>query len=134
MSYKDIEDIRRDFHNNVYAPKKTMPSVKKVKEGFIFDEEKSVKWNREEVERINKQYEEESKAITREWAEKSKQLRDDVVAYIMGTCGSITPKVAEIIEAFVYAEKHSYMDDYFNWIDDIADMVEDCIRAYTLGE
>ena len=31
----------------------------KVKEGHIFDEDKSVKWNRQEVERVNNEYQEE---------------------------------------------------------------------------
>lgn len=42
-----------------YLNYSTHSRVKKFYEGYVFDEEKSVKWNREEVERLNKIREED---------------------------------------------------------------------------
>ena len=38
-------------------------------------------------------------------------------------------KQAEIVENYVYIEKHSYMGDYFSAIDEVAEMVEKVLNA-----
>ena len=100
VKYKDISEIRQDYDNGRYRSNIVIP--KKVSENYVFDEDLSVRKNR--------------------------QLHDDVVAYIMGTCG-MNKKQAEIVENYVYIEKHSYMGDYFSAIDEVAEMVEKVLNA-----
>ena len=64
----------------------------------------------------------------KESARLDRQLHDDVVAYIMGTC-DMNKKQAEIVENYVYVAKHSYMGDYLSAIDEVAEMVEKVLNA-----
>ena len=52
------------------------PTNKKYKEGTIFDEEQSVRWNKEELERRNLAHEEEVKKLNQE----KNRLYMDIVA------------------------------------------------------
>lgn len=63
MDYKKItmDDIRyliEDSHTsyNRYNVEAIRPNIKHVPKGYIFDEDKSVKWNREQVEAHNQEY------------------------------------------------------------------------------
>ena len=51
------------------------------------------------------------------------QMRKDVVDYIVNSY-LLNQKQAEIVESYVYTEKHAFMCDYFSAIDDFAEMVE----------
>lgn len=124
--YKDIEVIRQEYSDGKYSVTTPNPSLKKVSEGHIFDEEKSVKWNREEVQRNNEAYYKQLHDVQTKANELFKQMREEVVKYIMGIEG-VSREVAEAIEAFVYTEKHSYMYDYFSAIDGIMELVSKCI-------
>jgi hypothetical protein len=41
----------------------------------------------------------------------------------------LTEKQARILENFVYQEHHSYMGDYFSYIDTFADLADDLVNA-----
>lgn len=62
--YNVLEDIllERNAINN--RPKQ--PTLKKYKTGDIIDEEKSVRWNKEEVERLKKAYIDECNRLSKE--------------------------------------------------------------------
>ena len=47
-----IFELREAILNDTFKVE-YMSRPKYVKEGFVFNEDKSVKWNREEVERVN---------------------------------------------------------------------------------
>lgn len=132
MNYKDITAIRDDYSAGVYAPSKQQTeeyaALSYYPEGFVFDEDLSVKKNRELVQDHNNQVRDKKKEY-RQFAEKLfRQLRDDVIEYIMSTY-SFSKVRAQKIEEFVYASKHSYMYDYFLYIDEIADLCYDLIDS-----
>ena len=54
------------------------------------------------------------------------KLRKDVVEYINDSY-SITLDQAEVVESYVYDKKHSFMHEYFDAIDEVAQMVEDVL-------
>lgn len=62
--YNMLKDIllERNSINN----KQRQPTLKKYKTGDIIDEEKSVRWNKEEVERLKKAYIDECNRLSKE--------------------------------------------------------------------
>ena len=56
------------------------------------------------------------------------KLRKDVIEYIINVY-NMSESQACIIESWVYNEKHSFMNDYFNGIDEIAELVESVLNA-----
>ena len=59
------------------------PSSQKYKVGTVFDEDKSVKWNREEVERLNKKHEDEVKELNRKKSALYNDLVNSIQEYII---------------------------------------------------
>ena len=126
VKYKDISEIRQDYDNGRYRSNIVIP--KRVTENYVFDEDLSVRKNREMVAEHNANIDKMRLEKNKESARLDRQLHDDVVAYIMGTC-DLNKKQAEIVENYVYVAKHSYMGDYFSAIDEVAEMVEKVLNA-----
>ncbi len=122
----DISEIRAKYNNGGYTCKMNIPD--KVSSDHVFDEELSVKRNRELAREHNDNVELIRKDRIRIQGELHKQLTYDVVVYIMESYG-LTERQAKIIENFVYQEHHSYMGDYFSYIDTFADFADNLINA-----
>ena len=121
----NINEIRANYDKGVYTYKTDIP--RKVKLDYIFDEELSVKRNRELVQEYNDN-------IDRLWRDKERiqnelneRLVYDIVVYIMENY-TLTDRQAKIIENFVYQHYHSCMSDYFSYIDIIASFADDLIN------
>ena len=121
----DITEIREKWNIGGYTYKDTIP--KKVKPDYIFDEELSVKRNRELVKEHNDNIDRLYKESARIQSELYKQLTDDVVKYIIDNY-NLTEAQARKVENFVYLEHHSYMCDYFSYIDTFANFASDLIN------
>lgn len=117
----DIGTIRLWYDNGHYNYNIDIPN--KVKENHVFDEELSVRRNREMAIEHNKKVDAMRKEKTEKQNELYRKLTNDVVQYIVESY-DIGETQARIVERYVYAEKHSFMGDYFSAIDDIAQMVE----------
>lgn len=126
MSYMEIKEIYKKYNNGDYSCKMAVPQS--VKENHVFDENLSVKQNREMVREHNERVTTMRREKDRKNNELHLQMRKDVIQYIANTYG-ISYEQASIIESYVYAEKHSFMCDYFSVIDDVAEMVEKVIRS-----
>ena len=96
----------------------------KVADNYVFDEELSVKRNREMVAEHNARVKAERDAAYAKQAELNKKLSHDVCCYITENY-NLSYTVATKIEQFCYTEKHSSMYDYFSYIDTIAELVDD---------
>jgi hypothetical protein len=114
----DIDEIRVNYNKGVYTYKVDIP--KKVKPDHVFDEELSVKRNRELAQEHNDNVDQMQRDKNRKQIELDRQLRSDVAKYIMDNYG-LTEKQAYRVESFTYQEKHSFMSDYFDYIDTFAD-------------
>jgi hypothetical protein len=121
----DIDEIRVNYDKGIYTYKADIP--KKVKPDHVFDEELSVKRNRELAQEHNDNVDRLWRDKTRIQGELDKKLTYDVVVYIMEYYG-LTEHQAKIVENFVYQHHHSSMCDYFGYIDTYADF------AFTLME
>ena len=130
MNYKDITAIRNDYTAGAYSPSTQQideyAALELYPDWFVFDEDFSIKKNRELVHDHNKQVASKKKEYRQLVDKLFRQLRDDVIDYIAGTY-SFSKARAQKIEEFAYNSKHSYMYDYFEYIDEIADLCHDII-------
>lgn len=126
MSYIDIDEISKKYNKGDYTCNMFIPQT--LGENHVFDENLSVKQNREMVREHN----EKVIAMHKEKREKNNELflkmRNEVIQYIVHTYG-LSREQASIVENYVYIENHSFMCDYFSTIDEIAEMVEKVIRC-----
>lgn len=122
----DIIDIRERYDNGCYRYDINIP--KKVTNDYVFDENLSVKRNREMVAEYNQKIDDMRNEKMYKQAELDNRLNEDVVDYIVDTY-DINRAQAYFVEDFCYVEKHSYMGDYFSYIDEVADMVENVLKA-----
>lgn len=120
-----ISDIKEDWRDGKYSFFIDIPT--KVKADHVFDENLSVKKNREMAMEHNKMVDDMQAECLSKRAALEKQLRDDVVDYIVEYY-SISQAQAEIIEQYVYGNC-GICKEYFNCIDEIASLTEDILKA-----
>lgn len=122
----DINEIREKWNNGGYTYKADIP--KKVSEDHVFDEELSVKRNRELVIEHNQRVDELRAEAQRQQNLLHWQLTDDVINYII-TNYELNPVQARKVERFVYQEHHSFMCDYFSYIDTYAGFASELMEG-----
>lgn len=98
------------------------PKSYKYKAGTVLDEDKSVKWNREEVERLNKIYDDEVKELNRQKNELYIGLVNAIKMYIIQET-NVSKKQADKIYNYLCNEYHSYgLRECLNQLDDLLDL------------
>ena len=113
-----INEIKNKYNAGDYTYKVSIPA--KVSADHVFDEDLSVKRNREFAAEHNEKIEQMWRDKDKRQRELDQQLTNDVVEYIMAYYG-LTEQQAKHVENFTYQEKHSFMCDYFSYIDTYAD-------------
>ena len=93
-----------------------------VKVGTVIDEEKSVRWNREEVDRLRLAYDEEVKRLNREKNAAIVAVTDRAVKLIAYEA-DISEEKARLVWDFVYERGHAY-GEMFNMLDDYIELAE----------
>lgn len=117
----NYENIIEKINNGDYDIKNTL-NKKQYPENYVFDENKSVKWNKEEVVRQN---EEIKKAIKSKF-DGQKQFKRDAIQYILSG-NKLNEKQAERIYEKGWEDGHSSgyhnvmieIEDLINFIEDI---------------
>lgn len=122
----DINEIRAKYDAGDYTYTVRIPH--KVSADYIFDEELSVKRNRELAEKYNDDIDK-----LREEAQKKQnmlhwRLTSDVINYITANYCLSEPQ-ARAVERFVYQEHHSFMYDYFSYIDTFASFADMLVNS-----
>ena len=100
------------------------PEFKKIPVGTVIDEEKSVRWNREEVERIREEYTEEVKRLNRERNKKYNEVVIRIIALISKETG-LSEEKARLLWSFTYEHHHSYGDTLFQYLEEYCDLYND---------
>jgi hypothetical protein len=118
-----ISEIRELYEQGhyTYKPKDAIPP--KHMPDYVFDENLSVKRNREMVVEHNKRVDELKLDRSEKQAELNKKLTEAVVEYIKEYY-ELTDRQARIVEGFTYREKHAFMCDYFSGIDTFAEFAD----------
>ena len=123
-----ISAIRDLYSQGYYTDKIESGYDHKVPENHVFDEELSVRRNREMAIEHNAKVEEERAAHYKRQSELNKKLTEDVVAYIVDNY-DLSLAQAKIVEHWVYVEKHAYMLDYFSNIDVFAAFADEVVNG-----
>lgn len=121
-----INNIKDSWNNGDYKNKMEYPDATKFKETHVFDEEKSVKWNKEKVIYENNLINESKRVYQEESNRLNRKLHDDAVNALIDEY-SFNKAQAERIWSFAYSEKHSHMNDVFYFVIELADLAEDLI-------
>lgn len=128
-----IDDIRENYDTGRYSVGYNYPgefpeeAMKKLPIDYVFDEDLSVKRNREMVIEHNDKVEHLRARKRSLQADLDRKLTEDVVKYIEENY-DLTLAQARIVEMWVYREKHSFMCDYFSYIDTFAEFADDVIN------
>ena len=127
-----ISDIREFYEKGHYTAKFPVGVDKfdrtKLSANYIFDEELSVKRNREMVVEHNQLVDELERSHREKQAELYNKLTNDVVEYIKEYY-DLTDKQARTVESFVYREHHSFMCDYVSYIDTFAEFASNLVNS-----
>ena len=120
----------RDMGEAIYrVDKEFYVPVKRFKDDHVFDEDKSVKWNREEVIRQNDAQIELQRQARDMAAESHKNLSEAIYRYIMEDLSfgcAFTRHEAEVIWA--QTVKH-HDSEPWNWLDDMAETAYEFFHA-----
>lgn len=122
--FNSVEEVGTAYRNEHYSNKLEYPSARYFKENQIFDEEKSVKWNREERERRIEAANKKREEYNKEQVRLNKMLKEDIIAAILNEY-DFNEKQAEKIYDYAYEEKHSHMNDMFYFIVELADLFKE---------
>ena len=114
--------IENDYEKACKMSCKPGNEFPKVKTGDVIDEEKSVRWNREEVARIQERYLKEVQRLNKEKNEAILKVEQRAVNLIAADA-DISIEKAQIVWNFVYARYHAY-GEMFNVIYDYLDLAE----------
>lgn len=124
---KDWEEIEREFVD--MSRMSCKPNFTRLPKGWITDENQSVKWNREQVELNNRNYQ---KAVA-DLNTKKNKARDDVlndiykhIQYQVGYNLSLNSAIK--IWNYAYKNGHGYgMSEIKCYLDEIVDLVSDIL-------
>lgn len=125
----NIEAIKNRFDNGFYTYINTDTNGRvKLPKDYVFDEELSVKRNRElrdeynlKVDKLRQEMREKQEAL-------NKQLADDVVQYIKENY-ELDDKQASMVERWVWVEYHHSMTAYFSNIDCVAEFAQQLVST-----
>lgn len=126
MSYESTYKNLVDLEGELASLPST--SIKKFPDNFIFDEDKTVKWNREEVKRRNSDIASEKEKIKQRARDIISEARDEIIHYLMDDYG-FTEKVASVIfkkaeedgHSCGFCEVLSYANSYGDFTQDLFD-------------
>ena len=117
ITIEELYDMAEKYVNFSCKPKSC-----KYKIGTVFDEDKSVKWNKEEVERLNKVYEAEVKKLNTQKNELMINLVHSIKTYIIQET-NVKKEQADKIYDYLYSEYHSYgLRECISHLDDLLNL------------
>ena len=123
MCYHDIFEAIVNIDKEIVIPHSSPKSIT-----YVFDEEKSVRWNREQVELYNKQAAEERREAVECRAQSLRNLDEAIVNYMMEyEATSSTPRA--VIKEVIARAKADHDDDWHNYLGDYLDFAETILEV-----
>lgn len=101
-----FEEIYKNINNGKYEPSIPYPMARTYKPGHIFDEDKSVRWNREKLDEENAKYKQEQAEYHAAVQEGEDRFQNDILAYIKSEY-KLNNAQAKIIFSMAYQYGHS---------------------------
>lgn len=117
MTLKKLYDMVNEYTSFSYKPE-----LKRYNNGDVIDEDKSVKWNREQVEILNKKYNDKVKELNTKGNLMYTNLVNGIKEYIIEET-KVSKKQADKIYNYLYDEYHSHgIAECLNHLDDLLDL------------
>lgn len=116
MTWEEIEQEWKEWDEMPYRPTK-----EKLPDDAVIDEDKSVRWNREEVKRLNNERKAEYVRLQNLKGQKGDEVYEHIYQYIMGELGKrCTHKKAEAIFSYAYELGHANdLSDIYDHLIDV---------------
>lgn len=119
MCYHDIYNAIVDIDKEIIIPHRSPKSIT-----YVFDEDKSVRWNREQVELYNKQAAEERREGVECRAQSLRNLNEAIIEYMMEyEANDATPRA--VVEKVVARVQQDHNDDWWNYLSDYLEFAEE---------
>lgn len=126
MKITNVQELNEALRNGYYDTEYVRPKF--LREGTIIDEEKSVRWNREEVERRNNEMKERVEENRRELREKERQQHDDIIRAYANDSGLSEEQIGKIY-SYAYSQYHSSgMSEVIDGLEELIDLVLDVMK------
>lgn len=124
---KTIEEITAMFEEAEKMP--CSPKEKPLKKDYITDEDKSVRWNRKQVEQSQQAYKEETLRLRQKRNEAFAAARHELLLYIQNSLNKEFPEEkCELILSRAYEEAHAYgVRSVIDLVDEYTDFVNDLL-------
>lgn len=117
-----LRTVKDRFFSGYYSMGYSENKIRVLPENYIFDEEKSVRWNKEAVAQWNNEVDTRRAQYRKDKADKERQLHIDVADCIAREY-NLTAEQAALVEDKAYEIGHSAMSDYFALAREIGDFV-----------
>lgn len=125
---RSIEELRNAYMAGEFKTKlEYVSSMAKLRAGHVFDENQSVKWNRDQLELHNEEIDKKIKAYRDDNSRLSSELHEETIQSLQNDYG-LNKEQAEKIQGYAYTEYHSSMHDYFYHLDELAKLMKDVIE------
>lgn len=121
MKITNVQELDEALRNGHYDTVYIRPKF--LREGTIIDEEKSVRWNREEVERRNKEMKERIEENRRQRREKERQQDEDIIRAYANESGLTEEQVGKIY-------RHAYSQYHSSGISEVIDELNELISLF----
>lgn len=112
---KSINELKEDLFFALSMP--SAPDFRKVKLDHVFDEDRSVRWNREEAIKVNNEYDTKCKILREKRTKAIVQVTDCIKRHISIYVGCSLQR-ASLIWDFVYNYYHSDIDELFDKLEE----------------
>lgn len=113
----DACDITSAYYQIKYPSRNSFGET--YHEGHIFDEDKSVKWNREEVQRRNESVQEQFRAARDKYDNQIKEFWSDVIKYIANEFNISLETAEELKDTIWHSDSVSYeIEEFQTFIED----------------
>lgn len=128
VSVKDWDEITREYEEMQIMS--CVPSFRKVNLNHIFDEDKSVKWNREKAVENNDAYQAEVARLNTAKNKVRDAIHEDIYNAIQREIGhGLTRKGAMKIWEYAYEQGHSFgIYDIMNCLNDLLILVSEVLE------
>lgn len=124
-----VADVERKYNNKEYNTSAPYPDFPSYRDDYVFDEELSVKRNRELVIEHNNKRREMIRAYREDQNRCTKQLINDSVEAVANDNLNFFKSrdkainISRKIVDYVWEESHATMSDYFSNLNEISDLV-----------
>lgn len=128
--YDRYEEIIENFERAYNLP--TTPTEHTYSENHIFDEDKSVKWNREEVVRRNEEIRNERNTLQTNRYKAINEAEIEIIKYLCESYPTISENIVNKTFDKIYDK---FFRDYFNCtIEYVIDMCEEFLSIFSEEE